>query len=128
LDELNLNYEVRREQGIFGDSGECRIFKPDAYIELNKFQVMIEFDDPIHNIEDVKAKDKIRGYKLTRGGFIVLRFSLSDLVNKMSYVRSTILDALLKKERNQNYHWKTHLFLLLQKTIKHKDALMNTVQ
>jgi len=99
LDELNLNYEVGNEQEILYSSGERCIYKPDAYIRFNKREVIIEFDGTIHNIESVKAKDKISDINLTKNGYIVLRFSLFDLMNNRSYVRSAILDALFNKRQ-----------------------------
>jgi hypothetical protein len=101
LDELGINYSIHSRLCIDGIT-----YRPDACIELNNRRLIIEFDGSIHDTEAKKAKDEIRDYNLTANDSTVLRFSLSDLMNRRTYVRSAILDALC----NENHDpWKLNI-------------------
>jgi len=102
LDEFGLNYDISYGVTGYDDDGDPHRYRFDAYIELNGRKVGIEFDGSIHDREDVKANDDVRDSRLTRNGYIVLRFTTYELINKRSYVRSSILDAIYSKHRQKS--------------------------
>ena len=63
-------------------------------------KIAIEADgETFHSSEKQVTKDKERDAKLNQLGWTVLRFTDEEIENKMSQVMSSILQAIMKKER-----------------------------
>ncbi len=66
------------------------------------FQLAIEVDGPVHDDADHRNYDEARAVFLTERGVRVLRFTNSDIENRLSWVLEVIQTALVNNAKANN--------------------------